>query len=329
MANDSTKNVAHANESFRFVQLSDPHLSSPGLPNPLRLTNKRILGYLSWLRRRRRTYKRWVLDLAVRQIQQQQISHFVVTGDLTHIGLASEFEQVVQWLTSLGKPQDVTVIPGNHDLYVNERWDRSFAKWHAYMNGDQRPAELLNDNVDAQQNLEQIFPSIRLRSNCAFISMSSVFAAPWFRATGRVNQTQLDRLTQILQQPQLKNLCKILLIHHPISTQSIAQRKRLINYPQLIEILRDNPVQLVLHGHGHRTGIETLSCKQGINTPVVGAASSSSVDQRNSYKAEYLLFDVTRTTESWCIHMRNFNLHLAQKKFIETNSTTFFVAANL
>ena len=254
MVNDSTKNVAHANESFRFVQLSDPHLSSPGFPNPLRLTNKRILGYLSWLRRRRRTYQRWVLDLAIKQIQQQQISHYVVTGDLTHIGLKNEFEQVAQWLTNLGKPQDVTVIPGNHDLYVNESWDRSFAKWHDYMNGDEEFSELQNGSNDAQQNLEQFFPSIRLRSNCVFISMSSVFAAPWFRATGHINQSQLDRLTQLLQKPQLKNLCRILLIHHPISIQSISARKRLINYPQLIEILRDNPVQLILHGHGHRTG---------------------------------------------------------------------------
>ena len=68
MFNDSTKNAAHANESFQFAQLSDPHLSSPGAPFPWQIANKRFLGYLSWLRKRRHIHKRWVLDLELKKI---------------------------------------------------------------------------------------------------------------------------------------------------------------------------------------------------------------------------------------------------------------------
>ena len=67
------------------MQLSDLHLSSIQTPNPIRLLNKRILGYLSWLRKRRHTHQRWVVDLAIGEIHQLEVDHYAITGDLTHI----------------------------------------------------------------------------------------------------------------------------------------------------------------------------------------------------------------------------------------------------
>ena len=328
MFNDSTKNAEQPNEAFRFVQLSDPHLSSPSYTNPLQISNKRILGYLSWLRNRRHTHKRWVLDLAIKKIQQLQASHCVITGDLTHIGLQNEFEQVAQWLAQVGNASDITVIPGNHDLYVNERWDRSFAKWENYMRGDDHHQLKPIPSNDALQRLEHSFPSIRIRGNVAFISVSSIFAAPWFRATGRIDQKQLNKLQQLLQEPHLKDLCKVLLIHHPVTTQSITMRKCLLNHTQLTEVLYNTPVQLVLHGHGHKTSIEKLPCCKGYEIPVIGAASSSSINQKKARKAEFLLFDITDKDQHWHIQMRNFNLDLKQKEFTQTQASTFTVKSN-
>lgn len=325
MFNDSINSAAHPSQSFRFAQLSDLHLSSPANVNPLQLSNKRILGYLSWLRKRRHIHKRWVLDLAINKLKSLQISHCVITGDLTHIGLQNEFEQVAQWLNNVGNADNITIIPGNHDLYVNEFWDRSFANWEDYMRGDDhKPAEHPTGN-NAQSRLEQSFPSVRVRGNVAFISVSSIFAAPWFRATGRINQTQLDELQQLLNESRLKNLCKVLLIHHPITMQSISKRKRLLNHEQLTDILYESPVQLVLHGHGHKTHTEKLSCRNGIDIPVIGAASSSSIEKKETRKAEFLLFDVLYRDSAWHIDMRNFNLDPQKKEFTESNTQKFTV----
>ena len=233
MNNDSTNFHAHANKSFRFAQLSDPHLSSPGSPNLFRLLNKRVLGYLSWLRRRRHTHQPWIAELAARTVWNLDASHLVITGDLTHIGLNKEFSQVRRWLQNVGTPQDVTVIPGNHDLYVHERWDHSFIEWEEYMWGDEQSTIESIRTKSALHALEQIYPIVRIRENTAFIGISSVFAAPWFRATGKINQEQLTRLKIILQNPRLNQYCKVLLIHHPISTENTSQRKCLLNFPQL------------------------------------------------------------------------------------------------
>lgn len=207
----------HSNESLRFVQLSDLHLSSLGVPNPFQLVNKRILGYLSWLRRRRHTHQRWVLDLALQEFQQLNIDHYAITGDLTHIGLETEFLQAKQWLQQLGTPENVTVIPGNHDLYVNEQWSKSFIHWENYLIGDISHLQISRQQNNALMCLNQLYPRVIIRKNTAFVCVNSIFNAPWFRATGRLLPQQLQRLTSILQSSELDNYCKILLIHHPIT----------------------------------------------------------------------------------------------------------------
>ena len=321
MFNDSINSAAHPNDSFRFAQLSDLHLSSPASFSPLQLGNKRILGYLSWLRNRRHTHKRWVLDLAIQKLQSLQVDHCVITGDLTHIGLQNEFTQAATWLNELGAARDITVIPGNHDLYVNGRWDRSFALWEDYMRGDKEFDTKPPITNDAELNLGNIFPSLRIRSKVAFISLSSVFAAPWFRATGRITQAQLEKLQQLLSNPQLNDFCKVILIHHPITVQSISNRKRLLNHTQLTDLLHENPVQLVLHGHGHKSHTEKIECKNGSTIPVIGTASASSTEKKSGRKAEFLLFEVAQQDNSWRISMRAYHLDITKKIFTESGNT--------
>ena len=323
MPNDSIDSAAHPNESFRFAQLSDLHLSSPTNFNPLLLANKRVLGYLSWLRNRRHIHKRWVLDLAREKLQNLQIDHYVITGDLTHIGLQVEFEQAAQWLQELGDAHDITVIPGNHDLYVNDRWNRSFAIWEDYMLGDDNQITTQSSANDAHYRLECLFPNVRIRGNVAFISVSSVFAAPWFRATGHVSQSQLDSLRRLLDESRLKEFCKVLLIHHPVTARFISNRKRLLNHEQLASVLYETPVNLVLHGHGHKTHAETLACNQGFDIPVIGAASGSSTANKKGCKAEFLTFDVSRKDNFWNITMRTYHLDQKLKKFTETGNKNF------
>lgn len=321
--NEITKNAGHANESFRFVQLSDLHLSHIGIPNPLRLMNKRILGYLSWLKKRRHTHQRWVLDCALANIRRLGVEHYVMTGDFTHIGLKHEFNQVASWLSKIGDSKDVTIIPGNHDLYVSERWDRSFALWENYMAGDNQPFNNTSYSEDALQRLNSYYPIIRKRRHVAFIALSSIFDAPWFRATGYIASEQLHRLESILKSRELDNFCKILLIHHPITLTNTPARKSLLNHSMLSEILQEYPVQLVLHGHGHSTNLESLICSNNSETPVIGISSSSSISQIEEHKAEFMLFDIQKTHSHWDIQSQNHTLDVNKQLFIQTRTKKY------
>jgi 3',5'-cyclic AMP phosphodiesterase CpdA len=313
-------NDGHANKSHRFVQLSDLHLSSIGAPNPLKLLNKRLLGYLSWLKRKRATHQKWVLDCALETIHELKPDYHLITGDLTHIGLKHEFIQCREWLDRLTSANNMMVIPGNHDLYVDSKWDESFALWEQLMCDDPTLLPKIKQKTAAQK-LDQIYPQVRVRDNVAFIALSSIYPAPWFKATGRINEQQMMRLKFVLRDPELASCCKVLLLHHPITLTHTAKRKQLINSEQLCELLQQYPVELVLHGHGHTSTIDYLDHENGSRTPIIGMASSSSISQKLNQRAEFKLYEITQQTHKLELTMQNYVLDQQLKQFIASDKT--------
>src|SRR5580698_1076354 len=116
--------------AFTLAHLSDPHL--PPLPKVrlAELAGKRALGYLNWTRNRHKYHRRDVLDALVADLKAQRPDHIAVTGDL--VNLAPE----AAWLESGGAPQQVTVIPGNHDAYVRATKHRFAGIFADYLRGD-------------------------------------------------------------------------------------------------------------------------------------------------------------------------------------------------
>ena len=315
---ENHKNDGHASQSFRFVQLSDLHLSSPSIADPTQLLNKRILGYLSWLRKRRLIHQRWIIDQAMNEINQLNVDHHVVTGDILHIGLENEFKQSAKWLAQFDDPKEVTIIPGNHDLYVKEKWSRSFKYWENFLIGDNN--QNYNNSDDALEKLNHLYPIVRIRNQVAFIGVSSVFEAPWFRATGFINRNQLARLKEILNSSTLRDYCKILLIHHPITLTQTKPRKCLVNQNELTDLLCESPVDLVLHGHEHKTSIEHLITNSSTKIPIVGIASTSNTSQKDNYQAEFALYDVCQNNPSWNIKMHSYKFDTHKQKFKQSFS---------
>src|SRR5262249_19733589 len=122
--------------AFILAHLSDPHL--PPLPAArLRApATKRALAYLNWTRNRHKYHRREVLDALVADIRAQVPDHIAVTGDLVNLALEAEFAPSLQWLESVGEPEHVTVIPGNHDAYVRATRHRAAEAWADYVRGD-------------------------------------------------------------------------------------------------------------------------------------------------------------------------------------------------
>src|SRR6476469_6533516 len=88
------------------------------------LFNKRITGYANTLLSRGRVHRREYL-LAVLRASAEDADHVVVTGDITNLALESEFEEARALLDALHA--DLTVVPGNHDIYLpSTHRDRRF-----------------------------------------------------------------------------------------------------------------------------------------------------------------------------------------------------------
>jgi 3',5'-cyclic AMP phosphodiesterase CpdA len=121
---------------FVLAHLSDPHLAPLPRPPIAELASKRLSGYLNWIRKRRAIHRSDALAAIMRDLAQAGADHIAVTGDLVNIALPAEFENARRWLEALGLPADVSLVPGNHDAYVEGADVLRERLWGPYMAGD-------------------------------------------------------------------------------------------------------------------------------------------------------------------------------------------------
>jgi 3',5'-cyclic AMP phosphodiesterase CpdA len=274
----------HVMAAFTLAHLSDPHLAPLPPPRLRDLAGKRALGYLNWTRNRQRIHRRDVLDALVSDMQAQGPDHIAITGDLVNLALEAEFAPSLKWLESVGAPDRVTVIPGNHDAYVHATQHRFAEAWGNYLGSD--------DKADGSVS----FPSLRRRGPLALISVSSAVPTPPLMATGWLGRTQLDALERMLAGLSAEQAFRVLLIHHPLRSDS--RTKRLTDSDLLLAVLKQHGVELILHGHDH---VHSTIWIDGPNGPIpaIGVPSASAVAHGHYPAAAYNLFSIERDGGTW------------------------------
>ncbi|MCF6238745.1 MAG: metallophosphoesterase [Candidatus Marinimicrobia bacterium] len=280
-------------DSFSLAHLSDLHLTSLGNIKTSQLLSKRILGYLSWLHKRRLVHRREIIESLLEDLRDTRPDHVAVTGDLTHLGLPMEYAEVEQWLPSLGTPEHVTVIPGNHDAYAGKDWVNSYSSWSPYLDSD---GEL--DTPKAAG----FFPSLRIRGQVALIGLSSAIPTLPLLATGTIGQKQLSGLDTLLEKTGEEGFFRVILVHHPPVAGIIKWRKRLTDDRMFAAVLARQGAELVLHGHAHTATLSELQTPAG-HVPVVGAPSASELNPWNGHCAKYNIYQINRIGKNWELKM--------------------------
>ncbi|WP_409189974.1 metallophosphoesterase family protein [Bradyrhizobium sp. RDM4] len=266
---------------FTLAHLSDPHL--PPLPKPrlVELAGKRALGYVNWRRNRHKYQRREVLDALVADIKAQAPDHIAVTGDLVNLAMEAEFAPARAWLDSVGPPDRVTTIPGNHDAYVRATRHRFGESFAPYLAGD-----------DGSTG----FPAIRRRGPAALISLSSAVPTLPLMATGTLGRDQLAALATVLEQLAAEDVFRVLLVHHPLKSR--AWQKRLTDSAALLALLKRHGVELVLQGHDHVHSTMWFEGPNG-NIPAVGVPSASALAHGRYPAAAYNLFAIEKDNAGW------------------------------
>jgi 3',5'-cyclic AMP phosphodiesterase CpdA len=266
---------------FVLAHLSDPHLAPLPIPHPFELLSKRGLGFLNWLRKRRAIHRPEVLAALVDDVKARAPSHIAVTGDLINLSLSNEFAPARAWLESLGGPNVVTIVPGNHDAYVRAAADFASRDWGEYMRGDGGES----------------FPFVRRRGPLALIGMSTALPTPPFAATGRLHGDQLGRLGDILAALDREGAFRVVLIHHP-PVAGANYFRRLVDASALRELLHQHGAELVLHGHHHEASLVWLPGPQS-SIPAIGVPSASGAHGRHDDPAGYNLYEVEGAPGAW------------------------------
>ena len=311
--NDAARSSSAPNVSeYTLAHLSDPHLSSLTGINLGDLLNKRITGYLSWRGHRREEHRPEVLQVLLQDLHQLQPDHIVITGDMTHLGLPEECREVNAWLPSVAVPERLTIIPGNHDTYIKAPWEETLGLWAPYMAPDQAYS----------QPQAAFFPALRVRGPLALISVSSARPTPPFFATGRLGKAQLASLDELLLETGAQGLIRVLLIHHPPMRGVVGWRKRLTDGDAVCEVIRKRGVEIVLHGHAHRSAMNWIKTRYG-SVPVIGVPSASGIGLKSGRRAQYHLCRIFDGPQGWMLDVTVRGYDTGSEKFVVQGTQQF------
>ncbi|CAN5919606.1 metallophosphoesterase [soil metagenome] len=263
---------------FRIAHVSDLHVLAPsGVELRRILFNKRMTGYANLVLKRARVYRRDYL-VAVLAEAASSADHLVVTGDITNLSLEGEYEEAVRLLEDAARSTEVTVVPGNHDIYLpsihrERRFPHHFG---GFMESD-LPALALD--LPAGR-----FPFVKLRGPAAIIGLTSAVPRPPFVSAGHVGAAQLGALEQVLLHPEVSRRTPVVLIHHcPFDSRFRLEQLRggLVDASALRATLQGLARGLVLYGHLHvRRHARLATASGGLDVVCATAAALDHPDDR-------------------------------------------------
>lgn len=249
--------------TLRVAHFSDTHVLSLTGIGPGRFFNKRWTGAINLALNRHKHYRVEVFEQTLAAIKRTAPDHTVCTGDLANLALEPEFDRVRELLLATFAPDELTVVPGNHDYYVKEAavggwFERAFSEWLPRLD-------------------ETGYPVTRAQAGLAVVGLNSAIPTPVFIANGRIGDAQLDRMESALRGAG-EGAFRLLMVHHPLlpdpDRRSEAGR-RLLDADALLQRLwrlGEAGPHLVIHGHNHAFKWQTAP---GTQIPVIQVASAS------------------------------------------------------
>lgn len=278
---------------FRIAHLSDPHLGPIPEARISELLGKRFFGMMNWIGARRRNFGAATLTPLIDDLIAQQPDHICVTGDLVNVSLPAEFDTGATFLASLGTPDQVSVVPGNHDAYVRSAMHYHLEHWAPFLAGDDTHPHTPVD-VDA-------FPYVRRRGPVAVVGVSTAVPTAVFLASGEVDRGQRARLAALLATLKSEGLFRVVMIHHPPVGERPFHRD-LRNAAAVRAVLAEAGAELVLHGHDHRASLGHIPATGGA-IPVVGVPSASAGPDDDRGPGGYCLYRISGTPGAWRCEM--------------------------
>ncbi len=245
-----------------IVHISDLHFHS--YPQKLSEFNaKRILGATNLLIRRAREFPLKRAKLLVEIIQKMEWDHLVISGDITQLSLEKEFSLAREILDPLLiKSERVTVIPGNHDRYINQHDGTDlFTKYFGEFFGK-------NEIHVSEINQKWIL-----------VGWDSAHPNDLRTAAGTVKNITIQATEKLLQNfPDQTNF--IVVNHFPLTFPEDWKFDRSHELYNLVPvrnwILQNSQIRLYLHGHIHLNWVHRLPRDSAPELLLVNSAASCS-----------------------------------------------------
>jgi 3',5'-cyclic AMP phosphodiesterase CpdA len=271
---------------FRIAHLTDPHVGPLPRPRLRQLLSKRLTGYINWRRGRDKFHDMELLAALVTDMLDHNPDHIACTGDVSNIGLPDEWTTAKLFLDSLGTPDRVSFVPGNHDAYIDGALEGLLA--------------VCSDFTSDDSGVLGQFPYVRRRGLVALVGLSSAIPTAPFVASGRMGRRQMAETEEVLAGLGTEGLCRVVMIHHPPHTAGASAGRNLTDSRAFEAMIAKVGAELVLHGHNHIGSVATVMGPSK-PVPVIGAPSASSRGGTITHRAGYHLFDIVQGDGGWTI----------------------------
>ena len=203
--------------------------------------------------------------------------HVLVTGDLTEDGDRAQFEVLAEVMQRSGlDPENVTLVPGNHDTYSErDAWSRA-------LEGPLR-AFRRTSLPGAHTELP----------GAVILPLSTSVEGQWFtRSSGAIRDTDVHAIRCLASRPDLREHAVVVAQHHPPSPRALLLDwiDGVHNAAAERDLLLERTRVHVVHGHVHRELTRTLcgrSHAQIFSASAVRARDTSGIPARvRLYRAE-------------------------------------------
>ena len=251
----SKGNIPQKNDGcVRLLHFSDIHISlHPSLRDLL--FTKRILGYLNHLVRRRHRLHLDYLQKLAELMPELQPDAVLCTGDLSSIGLATEF-QAAEKLLEPFRQHNLIYIPGNHDRYVNDdsaldALRQTFRRCNPQGgNGD-----LSSSGGFTANTLElDALPEIIFIKGLALLLLNPARPVPYHLSCGILDSAMEGKLIELLASIP-PDMPRAIACHFPplMPNGALAGwRHGLRGADYLADMLKTGQVDAILSGHEHK-----------------------------------------------------------------------------
>lgn len=277
----------------------------------------------------------------IRHALDSGAEHFVITGDIADNSQDQDFLIFRNILQSFGllRSDKTSIVIGNHDIFggVQTAHDVvSFPSKCAVVDYKEKVKKFIKHFEELFENSftpskESIFPYAKELNDVVLIGLNSIdeyskLKNP-FASNGLVGKLQCNDLKKIFDLNKYKEKLKIIMVHHHFYKNNISSKSsestiwnkienftmKLRKKKKLLNLFKENQVELVLHGHSHeikeyyRKGIKFLN-------------AGGTVENDSMNEASYYLLDINNNMID--VKLRLINSSTIQKEIVE-NSVTF------
>ena len=198
---------------MRIAHISDLHLSAEHHRKHVRYA-KRLIAYA----------------------QDQEVDHFVITGDIAANAEKKDFELARHMLRAQGllDPKKLTLVIGNHDIFGGVHVPEdvlSFPKRCKHVDYGEKVELFRHTFREAFDKCvaghpDRLFPFAKILGNLMLVGINSVaryskLGNP-IGSNGEVDESEFDRIEMMLSSPLFREKRKIVLIHHHFAKQEPA-----------------------------------------------------------------------------------------------------------